>query len=475
MREFDVLIIGGGVAGLTAACRARPFGMKTAVFERDRLGGTALWTGALPLRAFLACADLARRVRAAGCPGVRLKGGRVDAAAVLDHVRRVVLSAEASHGPAHVASLGIEVVPAEAAFLDGRTVRAGSEEFRGRRILIATGAREAEPDIEGLGETGYLRPADLWKLEALPKSMAVLGGGGVGVQLAQGLARLDVDVVLIEPGERILPDEDAEVADHLAESLLAEGIRVIRGVEVVEIVRRGEKKVISVRNNGDRRDVEADDLLVTAGRRPDVAALNLEATEVETTHRGIVVDGHLRTGERRAWAIGDCNGQLPCARAAGAQARAAVADSLLPWGERYRPQDAWAVRTDPGVAHAGLTEEQARRRFGDEVRVHRCPFRGFGEPAEGDAGEGFVKLVADPRGKLLGGHVLGPGADRILPVLAQTVDGRQRPAALSDGRLDVACPSVVDGVFEALQEAREAVQADGWRRRLLRRIVRWYV
>ncbi len=475
MREYDVLIVGGGVAGLTAACRAAPFGMKTALIERDRLGGTALWTGALPLRVFTDCANLARRVRTTGCPGLRVKPNGLDTAAVLEHVREQVASAQPTRGSADLESLGVEVLCGEAAFLDGRTVRADGEELRGRRIVVATGARPAEPDVEGLAETGYLTPADLWNLDDLPASMTVLGGGSVGVRLAQALARLGVEVVLVEPGGRVLPDEDAELAERLTESLQADGVRIVRGVQIVEVVRRGDKKAISVRNNGDRRDVETDDLVVASGRAPDVGALALEATEIETTRRGIVVDGHLRTAERSVWAAGDCNGQLANVRAAGIQARAAVADALLPWGARYRPREAWTVETDPAVAHVGLTEEQARHRFGDEVRVHRHPFHGSGLPANGAPEDGVVKLVADPRGRLVGGHVLGAGADRALPVLAQVVDGRRRAGPAADGWAETTSATAMDGLAEALQEAREAAEGNSWRQRLVRRIVRWYV
>jgi len=473
MRRFDILVIGGGVAGLTAATRAAQFGLSVALVERGRLGGTALWTGALPLQALLKCADLAHSVRAASRFGIQSKNGGINVAAVLDRVRTVVRAIQPHRSPEYIRSLGIEIIHGEASFLDRTTVEVGGEAIQARRIILATGARPAETPIDGLAETGYLTYEGLWEITDLPRRLAVLGGTPIGVQMAQAMARLGSQVTLLEAGDRILEAEDAELADRLAESLRAEGLDVRTKAEVVQVLRRGNSKVVSIRQESGPTEIETDELVLAVDRVPNIQGLNLGATEIETTRTGVVVDRHLRTTQRRVWAVGDCNGQLSSARAAAEQARVAVSDALFPWGARYDPKSSWAIFMDPALAHVGMTEEQARRAFGDGIRVHRHPFSEVDGAVCRAETAGLVKLVADPRGRLVGGHILGAGAGEILPALAQAVASRNRPD-MTNGQF-YAYPSTSESLLAALRQVREDGVNGGFSGRVLKRIVRWYV
>ena len=342
------------------------------------------------------------------------------------------------------------------------------------KLVLATGSRPAAPEVDGLAELGYRTHVDLWELPRLPAHLAVLGGGPIGVELAQAFARLGSRVTLLEAGDRILPDEDAELAALLAEALRAEGVDLWTGAAAIGVLRRGDRKVVDVRSGDARRQVEVDEILVAAGRVPNLESLNLAATDVETTRTGIVTDRRLRTTERGVWAIGDVNGRMPWARAAEVQARVAVADAVLPWRTPADPgHPVWAIYTSPELAHAGLTEEQARRQWGEDLRIYRQTFDEVDRAVCEAATVGQVKILCDAHGRLVGGHILAAHAGELLPLLARAVAARERPEALADYLH--AYPTIADGILGAGRRAREDGPRAAWRLRLLKRLVRWYV
>jgi len=474
MRRFDVVVVGGGSAGMTAAAEAARLGLGVALIERERLGGVSLWSGAVPTKALLACAAVADTVRHAAGFGVRAGRAEIDFPAVLDRVRTVVRAIHPRLSPEHVRSLGIETIHGEASFVDRRTLAVGDERIRAARVFLATGSRPAAPEVDGLAELGYRTHVDLWELPRLPAHLAVLGGGPIGVELAQAFARLGSRVTLLEAGDRILPDEDAELAALLAEALRAEGVDLWTGAAAIGVLRRGDRKVVDVRSGDARRQVEVDEILVAAGRVPNLESLNLAATDVETTRTGIVADRRLRTTQRGVWAIGDVNGRMPWARAAEVQARVAVADAVLPWRTPADPgHPVWAIYTSPELAHAGLTEEQARRQWGEDLRIYRQTFDEVDRAVCEAATVGQVKILCDAHGRLVGGHILAAHAGELLPLLARAVAARERPEALADYLH--AYPTIADGILGAGRRAREDGPRAAWRLRLLKRLVRWYV
>jgi len=474
VQTFDVLVIGGGPGGLAAATEAARFGLSVALVERDRLGGTSLWRGPVPVQALLHCGMVADLARRAPRFGVAVGEVRVDFAGVLDRVKTVVRAIQPRRGPERLRKLGIEVFHDQAAFTDRSTLAVGDQEVRAKRLILATGGRMAAPEIDGLAETGYLVPRDVWDLERLPKSLIVLGGSAMGLQLAQALARLGCAVTVVEKGERILPDEDAELAGLLAEALQAEGVSFRTGAEAVQVLRRGAEKMVALRAGEAREELQAEEVLVAGERVPDVEGLNLAATEIETTRSGIVVDRHLRSTQRRVWAVGDCNGLTLWSHAAEIQAREAVHDALFLWGRRVDlSRLGWAVLTDPALVHAGLTEAEARAKLGDGVRIYRQPLAEVDGAVCRAETAGMVKLIADRQGRLVGGHILAASAGEMLPALAQAVAER-RPAGGLAAHFH-AYPTLAGAMAMASRRARDERVYSGWRLAVLKQLARWHV
>jgi len=279
---------------------------------------------------------------------------------------------------------------------------------------------------------------------------------------------------VVERGPQLLPDEDAELVGLLVEALQAEGVSFRTGAEAVQVLRRGDSKTVTLRTGEQREDLEAEEVLVAAERVPDLEGLNLAATEIETTRTGIVVDRHLRSTQRRVWAVGDCNGLVPWAHAAEIQARAAVHDALFLWSRRADlARLGWAVLTDPALVHAGLTEAQAREKVGDAVRIWRQPLAEVDGAVCRAETVGLVKLIADRQGRLVGGHMLSAGAGEMLPALARAVAER-RPADSLAARFH-AYPTLSGAMALASRRARDERVYGGWRLAVLKQLARWHV
>lgn len=471
LRQFDVLVVGGGVAGLTAATEAARLGLRVGLVERHRIGGTSLWTGEVPTQALRQCATVAETARRAEAFGVRTGTVDVDFPAVIRRVQSVVRAIQPRRSPEQLSALGIEPVRGEAAFVKADTLAVGDEELKARRIVLATGSRPVPPDVDGLEETGYVTYESVWDLDRLPSRLAVLGGTPEGVELAQAFARLGSQVTLVEPAETILPSEDGELVERLIQSLRAVGIDVWTGSRPTQVLRRGDAKCVAVQNGDGRRELEVQEVLVAGGRVPNVEALALAATQIESTRTGIVVDRHFRTAERRVLAVGDVNGKAPWSRAAQIQALSAVRESVFPaLAVGRRPEVAWAVFTDPELAHAGMTEYEARRRLGDRVSTVVQPLADVDRAVCRARTAGLVKLVLDRQGRLVGGHVLGPEAGEWLPALAWAVATRRRPGVLRPEFF--AGATLSEGVLAAARQAHEARVYSGWRLAVLKWLAR---
>ncbi|MEE8594225.1 MAG: FAD-dependent oxidoreductase, partial [Gemmatimonadota bacterium] len=372
--RYDLLVVGGGTAGLVASAGAASLGARTVLVEKERLGGECLWTGCVPSKALIGSARIAEAMRRAAEFGLALErgegagsrpDGRDATAGVLESVRAVRARVQPHDDPERFRRLGVEVLEGTPArFLSPNRVQAGDRVLEGRAILVATGSRPAIPPVEGLAEAGFCTHETAFEDEELPRSVVVLGAGPIGVEFAQAYGRLGVEVTLVEMAPRVLPNEDAELAEQVGEHLRADGVLVLTGMAAISAERSGSEAVLklaaadgSMREPDAVRTVSAERIFVATGRRPNIEGLGLEAAGIETGRDGIRVDGRLRTSQRHIFAAGDVTGGLQFTHVADHEARSVLRNALFPFGRRVDYSVVpWAVFTDPPLARVGLTE-----------------------------------------------------------------------------------------------------------------------
>ena len=465
MASYDIAIIGAGSAGLTAARFAARLGKRVALIEANRVGGDCTWTGCVPSKALLHAAKVAHTVRNASRYGITAKDQHIDFGAVMGRVKGAVDEVYAQESPETLRAEGVDVLEGRAEFQDARTLAIGNQEVSARRFLICTGATPFVPPIPGLEDTPYLTYETFWDLAALPDRLVVIGGGPIGCELAQACQRLGSRVTLVEGADRLLPNDEPEAGHAVAQALRRDGI-CLRLASPVESVGRGSHGpgVLVSAGGG---SIKGDAVLVAVGRRARVDGLGLERAGIEHSVRGITVDDYLRTSAKHIYSAGDCAGGFQFTHYAGFQGAMAVRNMLLPGRSRARPQHPpWATFTDPEVAHAGYTEEQARQRFGDKARVSMLPMAHVDRAVTEDATEGFIKVVRRSNGETLGATVVGQRASETLQAWTLAGDNGLKMADVA--RTMQAYPSLATGNQQLAWDAYLEGLTTGFTGRLVR-------
>lgn len=408
----DLCIIGAGTAGLAVATAAAAFGVPVVVVERDRMGGEI---GSGAIAALASAGARAQAVREAGRFGVMAGEPQIQDAALHDHVQRVLAARRPNVSAERLTALGATVISGEARFVSRSTVAVGEQTIRARRFVVATGAQTVLPDMPGLADLPLLTEAGLASLTRRPESLIVLGGGAAAPAIAQALTRLGSRVALVEPAG-LLQGEDPEAVAILRRALLREGVSLYENAQILrgEGSRRGLRLVLAGSEGQAEIVIEAAHCLVAGPRKPAIGDLELELAGIASSPEGIRVDRGLRTSNRRVYAIGDCAAGVPAgAASAEEQARLVLRNALFRQSGRFdRTAIPRVTETCPAIGHVGLTEEEARAR--GPLRVLRWPY------AESDAGQarqttdGFVKIVADAKGKVLGATIVGARAGELI-------------------------------------------------------------
>jgi pyruvate/2-oxoglutarate dehydrogenase complex dihydrolipoamide dehydrogenase (E3) component len=456
--RYALVVLGGGTAGLVTAAAAAGLGARVALVERSLLGGDCLNTGCVPSKALLASARAAAAARRAGTLGVRLEGEvAVDFPAVMERMRG--LRADIAHHDSaeRFRGLGVDVFLGDARFTAPDQVQVGTQTLRFRRAVIATGGRAAVPPVPGLVEAGFLTNETVFNLTALPRRLVVVGGGPIGCELAQAFARLGSRVTLFQAAPRLLEREDGDAAELLAEVLQEEGVDLRLGARLERVQRRGSERICHFEVGGAISELSADEILVAAGRRPNLEGLALEAAGVAHTARGVTVDDFLRTTNRRIFAAGDVALPYQFTHLADASARLVVQNALFPWKKRFSSLIVpWSTYTEPEIAHVGLYEQQAWER-GIAVETLTVPFADVDRAILEGETRGFVRLhVTRKKGRILGATIVGPHAGELISEVSVAIAGE-----LSLGRIgSVIHPYPTLG--EALRKA-----GDDWNRRRL--------
>jgi len=421
--DTDICILGAGSAGLSVAAGAALLGARTVLIEPGAMGGDCLNTGCVPSKALLASAKAAVAHRSAGGLGLRAQAPEVDFKAVHDHIRGVIDGIAPQDSVERFEGMGVTVLREAGRFTGPREVEAGDAKILARRFVIATGSAPLVPPIPGLEGVPYLTNETVFGLSELPRHLIVIGGGPIGCELGQAFCRLGARVTLLEQA-RILPQDDPELADILRDRLRADGLDIREGarvtmVEALETGAGGQVGVsVTVESGGSAEPIteriEGSTLLMAAGRRPVVEDLGLEAAGIAYGHRGVEVDARLRTTNPKVFAAGDVVGGYQFTHMASHHAVVVIKNALFRLPAKVETRAVpWVTYTDPELAQVGLTEAQARQKHG-AIRVLRWPFSENDRARAERSTEGLVKVIASPRGRILGASILGAQAGELI-------------------------------------------------------------
>jgi len=415
--DYDLVVIGGGSAGLTAVKLANGLGKKVALVEKRKLGGDCTWFGCIPSKTLIKSAAIAHqtsRLKEFGLEpsdAVELKSDKV-----MTHVRAVVQADADSHPPESFEAEGINILFGAPQFVDNHRIKLGERVISSDKFVVCTGSHAFIPPVEGLDKIPYLTNETIFDLEKLPKSMIILGGGPIGSEICCAMNRLGVHVAVVEKASHILAREEDELAYRLMYLLKAEGVNFLTETEFTKLAEQDNQIVATIRNTkGQTSRISAESVLIAVGRRPNVEGLELEKAGIEFDQKGIKADRYLRTTATNIYAAGDVVPPYLFTHVAEYEAVIATTNACLPIKRRTNYENVlWCTFTDPELAHAGLTEQQARQRYGDKIRVYRWEHKYVDRAKTDLAQNGLSKFICDKKGKLLGIHILGHGAAELM-------------------------------------------------------------
>src|SRR6266566_4545919 len=466
--HYDMTIIGGGSGGLTAARLAASLGANVLLIDKERLGGDCLNYGCVPSKSLIYVAKVVHQAQNAAKIGLKAANLVIDMTKINNYIQGVIGQVADSE---KVYTEGVTVKFGEFSFKSPTELTFNGEAFTIRNTLISTGSRPLIPRIEGLEETGYLTNEDVFNLMLLPSSLLIVGGGPIGVELGQAFRRLGTNVTIIEGLDRILPKEDPEISAILTEVLRSEGINVVTDALFINARRDGNKKVVTAKQGEKYLAIEADEILLTLGRQPNVEGLNLEAARIKYSNKGIQVNEHLQTSTPNIFAIGDVIGDYLFTHVAAYQAGVAVRNALVPIGKKkvdYRVVP-WCTFTDPEVARVGLTPEEAGKQH-KQVRVVKFPWAGIDRAQTESETVGFIKLVlVGKKDVLVGAHMVGARAGELLGELSLAM---QHNLTLNDILNTIhAYPTMNSGIQQAVFEAYLEGTATAKNRKIVRTVL----
>lgn len=429
--DCDLCVIGAGSGGLSVSAAAAAFGRKVVLIEKHKMGGDCLNYGCVPSKALLAAGKRAKAMRTAAPFGIQPVDPRIDFRAVHDHVHSVIDAIAPNDSVERFTGLGVRVITAAGQFIDPSTVTAGGHRIRAKRFVIATGSSPFTPPIPGLADVPYFTNETIFdNTERLP-NLVVIGGGPIGMEMAQAHHRLGCQVTVLE-GARALAKDDPELTSIVVQKLRGEGIDIRENARVMGV--SGGKGRISVvfAENGAESTIEATHILVAAGRKPNIQNLGLEAAGIKVDKKGITVDAGLRTSNRRVFAIGDCTGGLQFTHVANDHAGIVIKRFLfrLPAKTTGRPVP-WVTYTDPELAHVGLTEDEARAKVG-QINVLRWPYHENDRAQAERETEGHVKVITSAKGLILGATIVGSHAGELIQMWSLALSQGMKIRAMTD-------------------------------------------
>ena len=415
--KADICIIGGGSGGLSVAAGAAQLGASVVLFERAEMGGDCLNTGCVPSKAMLEAAKIAK-IANNGMPSMGISAGQaeIDFGAVKAHVRDVIAGIAPHDSEERFRGLGVNVIKSEASFTSKDSVTAIQDgepiSVRAKYFVVATGSHPVAPPINGLEGVSYYTNETIFDLNEKPQHLIIIGGGPIGIEMAQAHRRLGCDVTVLE-AFAIMGRDDPDLVGRLMTKMTDEGIRLIEQARITSITQNGARIMIDI---SDWECIEGTHLLVAAGRRPNIDKLNLEAASISYDARGIQTDNRLRSSNKRVYAIGDVAGRHQFTHVAGYHAGIVIRNILFKLPAKLR-DDAipWVTYTDPELAQTGLTWTEAVSRYGAEaVRRTDWELRDNDRARAARRTEGLIRVISDKKGKILGASILAPNAGELI-------------------------------------------------------------
>ncbi|MDL5377059.1 dihydrolipoyl dehydrogenase family protein [Exiguobacterium mexicanum] len=432
MKDYQLIVIGGGAAGMTVAAGAANLGAKVALVEKKKhLGGDCLHVGCVPSKALIAASKEASSMMQAA----RVLGAEFDGRdhyqttkARVDRARAIIQDHD---GTERFEKLGVDVYIGEASFQSPYELKVGDDLLIGKKFVIATGSQPTIPPIDGLDDVPYLTNEQVFEEETLPESIIVIGAGTIGLELAQSFARLGSQVTVLEAQDTFLPREDESVS-KLLRSQLEMAMRLKIGININQVSEVDGRVHVTGEIDGETVTYEADKLLVATGRKPRIDELRLDRAHVHVKDGFVDVTSTYRTSQPHIFAIGDTIKTLPFTHAAGEEGKAVVANALFGlWNKVDYTKMPWITFTEPEVFHVGMTEAEARERHGDDVEVFEAKLSEVDRFVADRQETGFVKIITRKNGKIIGGHAIGMTAGDWMQIVVYAMQRGDKIGKLS--------------------------------------------
>jgi pyruvate/2-oxoglutarate dehydrogenase complex dihydrolipoamide dehydrogenase (E3) component len=427
----DICVIGAGSGGLSVAAAAAAFGVSVVLLEKGKMGGDCLNYGCVPSKALIASGKRAHAMRTSAPFGVLPHEPEIDFAAVNAHVKDVIAAIEPNDSVERFTGLGVQVIQAAGRFIDRKTVQAGETKIKARRFVIATGSSPFVPPIPGLDETPHFTNETLFDNTVRPDHLIIVGGGPIGMEMAQAHRRLGSQVTVLE-GAKAMGKDDPELAKVVLDHLREDGVVIREGAKVSRVSGVTGDIEVTIETETGVETVSGSHLLMAVGRKPNVDGVGLDAAGIKFSPRGIEVNDSLVTSNKKVFAIGDVTGGLQFTHVANYHAGLVIRQALFKLPVKVnRGIIPWVTYTDPELAHVGLTFDEAKDKHSD-VQVLRWPYHENDRAQAERQTHGLVKVVVDKKGRILGASIVGHNAGELIQMWSLAISQKLKIKAMTD-------------------------------------------
>ncbi|MGI2335466.1 MAG: dihydrolipoyl dehydrogenase family protein [Dehalogenimonas sp.] len=449
--EYDLIVIGAGIGGLASASFAAGLGKRVLLVEKERIGGSCTLKTCMPTKSLIRSGVMANGLQRARDYGLTYDLSDYDADGVFPYIQSVIADVNSIDTPESFNKIGIDTAFGQAKFIDKNHVSVGSKVISANRFIIAAGGRTANIGIPGNDITRCLDVDSLFKLEKLPASMAIIGGGPAGVELGLALKLLGLEITILEVADSILIREDSEIVQCLTEHVESLGLKIMTGCKVLKMEQQGLNVQVTIeKKDMEQQEISVESVLVTIGRTPDIEGLNLENAGVEYTVKGIKVNGHLQTTQPNIFACGDVTGLTQNASMVEKQALTAANNAIVPVFKTRQNFEHMVsvIFTEPPLARAGLTEKEAVARYGNSIKIYNYDYRNLRRAKMERQDYGMAKIICRPGGKIIGINIWGERAEELAHEM-QLLKATGKPLHFLH-QVSHAYPTFAEGVLKRL-------------------------